>query len=154
MRQPSDTPETRELFVQTIAQIRRATEEAVSYPVNINSIVAPQRFSSSPSFSALQDAAVESSSEPNIVQPIQIMSFINGVRLGYELDNCETLGMSPGCDIEKTAPHYIIIIDYQKAYLSLSMIDVGVYYCAPEHFVLYTDLGEDSEEADDKVCIW
>jgi hypothetical protein len=62
--------------------------------------------------------------------------------------------MSSGCDIEKTAPHYIIIIDYQKAYLSLSMIDVGMYYCAPEHSVLHMDLGEDSEEADDEVRIW
>ena len=86
---------------------------------------------------ALQDV------EPELRQLHQVVVGSHATRLAYRLDSCEGFGFgNQKCDIED-GTHYVLVVEFEKRYLQLSLLDVGTDTVGILNRTRFNELGEE-----------
>jgi len=112
----------------------------------IGAVSAPQYFNGS-SRGAVMLAL--QSVEPELRQLHQVVVGSHAIRLAYGLDSCEGFGSgSQKCDIED-GTHYVLVVEFEKRYLQLSLLDVGSDTVGTLDRTRFNELGEEEGVAQD-----
>lgn len=137
-RKHASKKEVEELISSTLSEIQQATEKQLGRPVEINSISYPEHFKGVPYVTPVAYTAIKV--YPGIKDVMQVGPYLNSTRLAYGLNTTEALGYAPGADLDDTS-NLLLHFDYQKQFLEVSIMDVGVYVDNRERFFRIDDFG-------------
>ncbi len=141
---PPDThneEHARIIFTEALVLLSKAAERNLGdQRVPIGAVCAPQYFNDS-SRGAVMLAL--QSVEPELHQLYQVVVSSHAIRLAYGLDSCEAFGFGgQRCDIED-GTHYVLVVEFEKRYLQLSLLDVGSDTVGTLNRTRFNELGEE-----------
>ncbi|KAL2067985.1 hypothetical protein VTL71DRAFT_16083 [Oculimacula yallundae] len=119
----ANTPQVKSLFQTLYTSTRSAVETQLSRPVQLSLISYPQHLHGLPWMNPLCYTALEV--YPEITNFLQIRSYTKSIRQAYGFNSAEGLGYEPGLDLDTVNP-LLVHIEYQKAYLTVSIMAVEV----------------------------
>ncbi len=128
-------------FTEALVSLGKAAERNLGdLKLAIGAVSSPQYFNGSSRRALMLALQIV---EPELRQLHQVVVGSHAIRLTYALESCEAFGFSnQKCDIED-GTHYVLVVEFEKRYLQLSLLDVASDTVGTLNRTRFNELGEE-----------